>query len=282
MNPLHTWLRGHPGVRRAMRPLLDRAITAAERAKGFRTMPGSYLPYRVAILRDAYEAPETRFLTQRAASARLILDIGANVGYFAAKMARVAPRDATICALEPNPLLTAMLVANLAPHPQARVFPLGLSDRPGPMTLHMAGGEYATASVQAAWPQANADGAPLIALPCLFTTGQLFLESLGLGVPDLIKIDVEGWEHAALSGFGLALREGRIGAILFEFNPRAQSAAGQEPLAVADLLRGAGYSISRLTEEGGLRELSGAALAELPAAVGEGGFASLVATRPSA
>ena len=146
--------------------------------------------------------------------------------------------------------------------------------------LHLAEGEYATASVQADYAalSARGDRRALREIPCLFTTGQRLLEGLGLGVPDLMKIDVEGWELPALRGFGPLVSEGRIGTILFEVNPGAQKLAGQEPAGVVHLLQGAGYTISQLSAEGELRAMSDAQCHALLSALGDAGFASLVAT----
>lgn len=274
------WFRRHPGIRAAAKPLIERVVTLAERRRGFRTMPGSFLPYRVEMLRGTYEPAETRFLSARAGSARLILDVGANIGYFARCMAAYAPSSSVIVACEPNPLLTATLVGNVAAFKNVRVFPCGLSDTPQPRTLHMPDSEYAVASVEPAVAALHAHGgrSRMREIPCLFTTGRLLLESVGLGVPDLMKIDVEGWELPALRGFGPLVSEARIGTILFEVNPAAQRAAGQEAMGVICFLREAGYTISRLSEEGALLAMNAGEGEEMVRALGDGGFASLVAT----
>jgi hypothetical protein len=65
-------------------------------------------------------------------------------------------------------------------------------------------------------------------------------ERLGIDRIDMIKIDVEGYEPKVLAGARRLLREGRIRAILCEFNEEWLSRAGSSPQVLERSIRDAG------------------------------------------
>lgn len=154
-----------------------------------------------------------KFLTSVAAPPReriTLVDIGAAGGVQKKWMAH--RKHVRPVLFEPNPDEASKLRPLLAPFPDALVVEHGLADTPGKRTLNIAH-----------WPGCssllNADPAVLagykiaplyepvqeIAVDCvrydaLHRGGQV-------PAPDVIKVDVEGYEHQVLSGFGDLLHE---------------------------------------------------------------------------
>lgn len=129
-----------------------------------------------------------RFL-RRGATA---LDVGSNIGVFAAFFAGRADR---VFAFEPNPLIQDIWRANLAGYKQIERLPLAISDRKGMVKFHVdqRTPEGSSSSVEAV-PGFEGQEAMV---EC--TTIDAFCEERKI-VPDFIKLDVEGHEPHAIDG----------------------------------------------------------------------------------
>lgn len=144
-----------------------------------------------------WEPNLTAFIKRRmeAAPDRVFVDVGANVGYFSALVARQCPQAAVV-AIEAYPPTVRKLEANLAANRlrNVRVVAAAASDAPGTLEFFYAGqsNEGATTSVPGRF-----DSAPIRvqSLPFgdLLTPGEM-------AAARLIKIDVEGAEARVVKG----------------------------------------------------------------------------------
>ena len=142
---------------------------------------------------------------------RVVLDVGANVGEYAALARRVLP-DAHLHCFEAAPPTFEKLRQSMRDDPAATLNPFGLSDQTGDARLHFYPGALGHSSL-VDYPH----GAPRVALTVRVQTGDAYLDDRGLQTVDFLKIDVEGWEGAVLRGFDRSLRSGRIRALQFEY-----------------------------------------------------------------
>ena len=135
-----------------------------------------------------------------AGTVRSILDVGANVGQFAAAWLRVDP-EVRVHSFEPNPAAFALLVRNANGAPGWTCHPFGLGPRAGPVDFHYAegkssqGSQYAANATQGLWR-----ARPRRIIVDLITLDQSTRRTLN--VPDhvdLVKIDVEGAEREVLT-----------------------------------------------------------------------------------
>ncbi len=165
-----------------------------------------------------YHAPERRpaldhFHRRFLAPGELAFDIGCHVGDRAESFRRLGAR---VVAVEPQPLLARALRLIFSGDPGFFLVPalVGASEGESPLRLNRANPTVATASPDFV---AAARGAPgwegqvwdaEIALPR--TTLDALIGRHGL--PDFVKIDVEGWEAEVLAGLTAAPR-----ALSFEF-----------------------------------------------------------------
>ncbi len=173
----------------------------------------------------------------RAANAMLetgsvFYDIGANVGYMSIEVAHLRASDGVqVYAFEPHPSLAKNIAQavkinrfdNLI-HAEAAVGDssgyLGFSQDPNSFI-----GSVTQAGAKASY-QVTA------------VTVDELVNDKGYQPPDVIKIDVEGYEHAVLSGARQVLAE-RLPVVVFEISP-GTSRYGRTPEMIVDLLREAG------------------------------------------
>lgn len=150
-----------------------------------------------------YELEELNLVAELAGNPKAILDVGANIGNHTLYFAHCFNPDVTI-PIEPNPLVTPMLRANLAlnwhPSFDLSLVGFGFSDKPGRGVAHTPskanlGGSKLEMDERGVIPVVTADDT----LP-----GRHF---------DLIKIDVEGMENMVIAGMADILR--RSNALVF-------------------------------------------------------------------
>lgn len=194
----------------------------------------------------AHEPETTDFLkrTLEVQEGDVILDVGANIGWYSLVLDRIAGATrADIYAFEPDPENYALLGENRALNAAQHVHPvpLGVSDTAGSFELHLFGGsnrgrhsmlpiheggtiEIRTTTLDEFWEQ----------------------EKLGDRVPRFLKMDIEGHELSALRGAENVLA--RCPMVMLEYSPRYMSAAGIEPAGLLDFMTAHGYAPSVLCD----------------------------------
>jgi FkbM family methyltransferase len=148
-----------------------------------------------------------------------VWDIGANVGLFSFAAAALGAR---VLAIEADPWLADLLrrSAQLNALP-VTVLPAAVSDTIGISELHISNDGRASNSLGG-----DGDGHPVVTITLDWLLGRF-------PVPDLVKIDVEGLECAALRG----------STQLLQYRPAIFCEVTQNHDEVGQLLRGAGYTI---------------------------------------
>jgi len=129
-----------------------------------------------------------------------VIDVGANVGHYAARLSQLVGKTGRVLAFEPVPHTFELLVSNIAVLGASNVslFNVAVSSEPG--TVGMSIPQFATGL-------ANNYEAEITALGGQFDVLAIALD--GLRLPhrvSLIKIDVEGHELQALRGMQDLLR----------------------------------------------------------------------------
>jgi FkbM family methyltransferase len=171
----------------------------------------------------------------------VVYDVGAFHGiltmFFASRCKQV------IC-YEPNEINRARLTENIRLNRlgNVQVRPLGVGAKPGSATLHyapeMAGGGTL-----------DARGSGPVALPVEVTTLDRDIAALALPAPDLIKIDIEGWEMEALEGARETLAA-RHPALFLEMHGETMREKRGKARAMIAFLCDAGYTDIRHVETG--------------------------------
>jgi FkbM family methyltransferase len=188
-----------------------------------------------------YEQPETQFLLAAAKDASLVIDIGANIGWYAVNIARASYASGCVVhAFEPVPLTYRRLLRNIEINDLgARVVAnnFGLADKPGELTMFV--------------PSFNGSGAASLArlhpddesveVTVELRTLDAYCSGAGITKIDLIKCDVEGAELFVMRGGASTIARDKP-VIFVELLRKWSKAFGYHPNDVIALLATFGYT----------------------------------------
>ena len=185
---------------------------------------------------DRYEPAETRVIDMLAEGARTILDIGANIGWYAVRFARRRP-EVMVHAFEPMPLTYGYLLRNVAANgvgDRVRGYNYALSETNGAARFFAAPGNGTNASLANVAAAADAQE---------ITVATLTLDdwSKAHGVaPDFVKCDVEGAEYLVFRGGRATLTRHRP-AVFSELLRKWAKPFGYHPNDVITFMAELGY-----------------------------------------
>jgi FkbM family methyltransferase len=166
-----------------------------------------------------------------------IADVGANQGIYTLFFSNLVPRG-RIYAFEPDPTLFASLKENVQRNGAKNVvvFNAAAASQTGKLLLRP--GLFNRGDNQIVQNERSEAG-----------TIQVDAISLDQTIPDLrldlLKIDVQGFEVEVLKGAEELIRANPNLSIFVEFWPHGLRKAGSRPEDLLDILRGAGFSVSR-------------------------------------
>lgn len=217
--------RGADGEEIALRPWLRLAID-----------PRSREAFEWYAFGNLEAAQELDAFAREAAGRHALLDVGASHGLFSLAFTAGRPESAAL-AVEPSPVAWEILEENLARNRRDNVAPVRLA----------AGSAEGRLAMRQVWHHLEA--LPAGADP----PGSLSIPVRRLDVlcaerrfePDLLKVDVEGYELEALAGARGLLAERRP-PIFLEVHPRHLAGLGQRVGELLDLLAGFGYAFRSL------------------------------------
>lgn len=166
----------------------------------------------------------------------VILDIGANFGYYSLKLASALKGECVVHAFEPNPPTYARLVHHIRVNglgSSVTAHSLGLAERPGFATISEKSGNSGAANLTT-----SADDRD----PIRLTSIDVFRAEAGLPRVDFIKIDVEGFEEHVIAGGIQTLTEFKP-TLVVELEPARLGPKGSSVSRVAGMLTGLGYDL---------------------------------------
>jgi FkbM family methyltransferase len=227
---------------------------------------------RYVAAHGIWEAGETANLAELLAPGMTFLDVGAHVGYFTLLAARHVGPLGLVVAFEPEPRNFELLLANVWRHGLSNVLcmPWAVGDANGFTELHLSPDNTGDNRLFASDEHRDTT-----------TVRAVALDSLAWLRPpvDVIKIDVQGAEEAAVRGMAALLRYSPSVAASVEYWPPGMELFGSDPQATLAFYRSLGFEIAVQTTDGpGAHPL---ALGELPRTEPEhGDFVNLLLTRP--
>lgn len=189
--------------RRALKLIGSRPVDYEFRGGRARFFPNGNTAEKRALLNPArFDPVELAFISENLPRGGTFLDIGANVGFFSIVAAQAAGPEGTVLAVEPNPPVHRRLVTNIVLNQRgsgAEIVPLQLAitDRAGPIDFldpdgNLGEGRIVTKDIESGRGTViSVEGKPLPAV---------LAEHKIISV-DMIKIDIEGHELAALSPY---------------------------------------------------------------------------------
>lgn len=231
-------------------------------------VPSAMIPIYVA---QSYEPETKRLLEYLLQPGSTAVDVGANLGYLTAVMARAVGPTGRVWAVEPDPENLRLMRENLSRN--------GYSDR----VEVIAAAAGRRQEVRRLYRQPvgarntfySAAGSPEGEVIEVRT---VCLDEVIDGPVDLIKIDVEGSEIEALGGLGRHLACEPRPQLIVEWCPQASTRAGYRPGDLPRSLRRLGYGLRLIPECPGPDELDEALAMVDAGALCDGWYGNLYAT----
>ena len=211
------------------------------------------IDYRIAYL-GGHDRAVTGYLGRVVSGRSVVLwDVGANVGAIALPLAYRHP-GLLIEAFEPSPPVVSRLRRNLTLNPalaaRIRLHEIALCDRVGVVDFFPSA-ESRNGGLGNLMLSANTEKTPVRVSA---HTGDALIAADKARAPDVVKIDVEGFEYEVLRGLHGFLTRRRDAIVVCEHEPYRLHQRPEAP-AVTELLGDLGFTLHALTKSGMLEPL---------------------------
>jgi len=195
------------------------------------------------VLAGDYEEPELAFVRQFVRPGMVVLDIGANEGFYTLFLARCVGVHGSVVSFEPSPRERRRLRVNLWINfiKNVRVEGSALSAQEGEMSFFVV--ETGETGCNSLRPPA-VEG-PTRQVSVTSTTLDLFLRRNSMRRIDFMKIDVEGAEWGVLQGAVTALRTAPRPLLMIEVSDLRTRPWGYHAQEIAKCLRDLDYELFR-------------------------------------
>lgn len=199
---------------------------------------------RYLLIAGRREAYATELMARELADARVVLDVGANIGYYALLQAKMLAGRGRVLAVEPVPDAVALLKENIAlnGYTNVDVFQTAIGDRNG--TARMYVGKWLNRSQLEEVGSIPGDLISREIETPMMTLDEFLADKPH---PDIVRMDVEGYEYNILKGMERTLARGLPLRIFVEFHFRFMGREKSEYLL--RMLKAHGFEIGALTFE---------------------------------
>ena len=194
-----------------------------------------------------WETAETRYLKETLRPGQTFVDVGANVGYFSVLAAQLVGPTGTVIAVEPEARNLDLLYRNLARNgcEGALVIPYAAHSAGGTMTLSL--------------DEENRGGHRLVprdhAGVCVRCVR---LDDVLPERVDVVKIDVQGYDHEVIEGLQRTLAANRGATVIAELSRTELERRGVDREAVLARYEALDFTLSLFDRHGELRRVSAA------------------------
>jgi FkbM family methyltransferase len=194
---------------------------------------------------QVYEPHETELAKTMVRKGDVVLDIGANIGYFTLIFARLVGGKGRVFAFEPDPENFALLKKNIEINGYKNVVPIqkAVSNKTGTIKLFISKYNNGDHRIY----DSHDGSAPI-------KVGVTRLDDYFRGYRgkiDFIKMDIQGAEPGALLGMKRLLKRNKKARAFVEFWPYGLEKSGTAPEELLQLLLGEGFTLFDVSEEKG-------------------------------
>jgi len=188
-------------------------------------------------LNGVYEKFETECVKKIIKKGDVVLDIGANIGYYTLIFAKLVGEKGKVFAFEPEPDNFAILKKNVQVNSYKNVVLVqkALSDEMGRAKLYLADENKGDHRIFDSGDERIAIEIDVIRLDDYFKDFD--------GIINFIKMDVQGTEHKVIKGMPLLLSKLTNLTIMAEFEPRLIKRSGEDPIEYLNLLLQFGFKL---------------------------------------
>ena len=197
---------------------------------------------RSVIAVQKYEMRFSDALTSELREGDIVWDVGANVGFYTKTFLGIVGNSGSVVAFEPSPKSAARLL-DLNEFKNLRVVQAALGNKTGKAVFRINEDETSPVNnvVDSSEPGPNT-------IEIAMYRAEDALQLLALSKPNVIKIDVEGYELECTEGLGrlLATKELRAVFVEIHFELLADRGLKFAPLSIEQVFKTAGFSVSWL------------------------------------
>ncbi len=206
-----------------------------------------------ALTLRVFELSELAFFREYCRGEMTFVDIGANIGlYTALGMHQLDPRG-RIVAFEPHPHSYRFLQKNISANqtgpeacPRVDGFNLAAASQPGQQELRLNPENHADNRLYQGTYQGKLESWEV--LPVEGRPVDDVLAELGIEEVNFVKIDIQGYEQKAISGFQKTLARTKNVFLMSEFWPKGLQEAGGGAMEYLQLLADLGFKLYELRE----------------------------------
>jgi FkbM family methyltransferase len=183
-----------------------------------------------------YESAELRMIKRFLKKDSVVLDIGANVGWYAVNLSKSVPQG-EIIAFEPIPKTYGYLVKNITLNGLSNIktYNIGLAEKAGYFNFFYNRKYTGAASLMNIINQPD-----VVLVKCRVEKLDDFFKKLKIEKVDFIKCDVEGAEKFVIEG-GLGVIKKNNPVIFMELLRKWSAKFGYHPNSIIDTLKNLGY-----------------------------------------
>jgi FkbM family methyltransferase len=190
------------------------------------------------ILRAPYESSFHDVMFGSTLPGDCAWDIGANVGLYTLKFAERVGKEGCVFAFEPSTTNRLRLENAVKPYRNVTVLPVALGEHDQMMPFQQGSDELGATSRILTTDQSSGE-----CIPVSVVRGDNLLASGRVGMPNVIKIDTEGFELDVLHGLGNILNTPALRALFIEvhFDLLRQRGLDNAPRSIERLLSNSGF-----------------------------------------
>lgn len=226
------------------------------------------------FIRGSWERGTTRLFEDIIQKGMVVLDVGANIGYFTLIAAKLVGEEGKVFAFEPEPYNFDLLVRNLKLNGYHNVIPTqkAISDKNGRATLFLDKTQWGLHSLS----RENVTNSNGNSIEVDVQTLDDFFKDSGDRV-DFAKIDVQGAELAVIQGMENIIENNKDLKMVVEFCPVDLIRFSSSPEEFLNRLIGYGFKLYQISES--KERVVPVDIASLLKRYQRGGMTNLLATR---
>ena len=206
-----------------------------------------------ALTLRVFELSELTFFQKYCRGGMTFVDIGANIGLYTALAMHQLDSSGRIVSFEPHPQSYKFLQKNIGANqtgaracPHVDAFNLAAAPERGQQELRLNPENHADNRLYQGTYQGKVENWE--ALPVEGSSVDDVLAELGLEEVNFVKIDIQGYEQKAISGFQKTLARSRNAFLMSEFWPKGLKEAGGSATEYLQMLSRLGFTLYELKE----------------------------------
>lgn len=198
----------------------------------------AYPLYKVmyTVFKNKQDAQEIALLKQIIKPGDVILDIGANIGYYAKILSDFTGQQGRVFCFEPDAINYNHLRDATKNYPNITIFNMAVSDCESVLKIYkskLLNVDHRT------YPVNNYDSVEEVKANSI----DLLIAAGNIAIPKVIKIDIQGYELTAFKGMSNLLKKSKDLKIVAEFWPHGFKRAGTSAIELFDFFNQLGYNI---------------------------------------